>query len=517
MSNCRVCHFRSPVKVLLWTSLIVWYVFAGTTSANEYKEYKGSEIEETTSDGGTSFFSAVTEDFLSNTSRVGSLVGSLLGGAAYAHPLSPIAGSVIGFFVGKASDFSDDEESEQERFARRSFAPSGESFDQPQLAMEDTSAGGSLSFQDSPEPPESAIGGPLPLSSQRLELERATGGASGPASSVSGAPSGRQESVNLVITKHVGNEQEKLDELAETIRREQNRSEFVPSERCPERNAPGYRKKLAVAGFSVEYPKQTVFGDLGEAGQSVSKMLYQDFQQSGKVLPFVAPNWQMFASLDSAPTYRGFTNRLSKYSAVSREMGTQFVVSGVIRSIAVRDPGAWDTSTLSKTKRTLLGADTMRSFVVDVVVHDGYTGQVLLEKRFETAGAWEADRYDKVGFGTARFAETGYGQAVEDLLEEISEEVSGRVACQPMLVPILEVNGQDMVLDVGTDSGLLPGDALKVVRAQSSWADLKAPPRLIDTGVEVRVHSLSLDSAQAFMPEHGGMINIQQGDYAVIY
>lgn len=477
-----------------------------------------------------------TESFLSDRSSVGALVGGILAGASFATPFAPLGGTIVGFFVGKSTDFSDQDDRAGSGYASRSFAPTTASTGIEALALSGDNSSdetGALVFASEADPADevmvaelnSAPGGELePATNQ--ELEAASGGGSAPdggegamaaADDAEPAHEPVHEPVHLVITKQVGREQEQLDELAETIRQEQNRPEFEPSQRCPEREAPRYRKKLAVAGFAVEYPEQTVFGDLSEAGQSVSKMLYQQFQQSGKVLPYASPNWQMFASLDSAPTHRGFTNELSKYSAVSREMGAQFVVSGVIRSVALHDQSAWDTSTYAKAKRTVFGADTLRSFVVDVVVHDGYTGQVMLEKRFETAGAWEAGRYEKVGFGSSRFADTEYGRAVNELLADISGEVAERVACQPMLVPILEVNGQDMVLDVGTDSGLLPGDKLRVVRAQSSWADLNAPPRLIDTGVKVHIHSLSLDSAQAWMPEHGGMINIQQGDYAVIH
>lgn len=461
-----------------------------------------------------------TESFLGDSSSVGALVGGILAGASFANPFAPLGGTIIGFFVGKSTDFSEKEEANN-RFAQRSFAPvsndSGGDVRALALSGDNSSDGDVLVFADDP------LVGNGAEHSQTSAVSGDSGGANGGGEMAvvdeDGSPNDVEPPVNLIITKQVGREQEKLDELAATIREEQNRPEFTPSQRCPERDAPRYRKKLAVAGFTMERPEQAVLGGLSEAGPVVSKMLYQRFQQSGKVLPYSAPRWQMYASLDSAPTVRvdTTTNRLSKYSAVSREMGAQFVVSGVIRSVAVRDPGSWDTSTYSQAKRKLLGADDLRSFVLDVVVHDGYTGHVVMEKRYQTHGAWDVGRYENVGFDSARFSETGYGQSVEALLTEVSTEVAERVACQPMLVPILEVNQQDMVLDVGTNSGLLPGDKLKVVRAQSSWADLNAPPRLIDTGVELHIHSLSLDKAQAWMPEQGEMINIQQGDYAVIY
>ncbi|WP_396621830.1 flagella assembly protein FlgT middle domain-containing protein [Marinobacter sp. W-8] len=471
-----------------------------------------------------------TESFLESGSSVGALVGGILAGASFANPFAPLGGTIIGFFVGKSTDFSEKNESDV-RYSRRSFAPvsaettteagslalsgngSGESASLVFADDADIDAGdGSITVDQGPDSDKDSGQGDSPETAQ-VKVDGAEQEAA-PGVSVSEPAF---EPVNLVITKNVGGFQKDLDELAEIIRREQDRPEFIPSERCPERDAPRYRKKVAVAGFTLEHPDQASLGGLSEAGSSVSEILYQHFSRQGELLPYMAQNWQMYASLDSAPTTRDFTNQLNKYSAVSREMGAQFVVSGVIRSVAVRNAGTWGSSVYSKTKRKMFGGDEGRSFVLDVVVHDGYTGRVVFEKRYETSGAWEPDRYEMVGFGTARFAETGYGQAVSELLSDVSKEVSDRLACQPMLVPILEVSGQDLVLDVGTDSGLLPGDKMKIVRAQSSWRNLDGPPRLVDAGVWLHIHELTLDRAHAWMPKQGSVVNIQSGDYAVIY
>ncbi|MDP2787758.1 MAG: hypothetical protein Q8O79_06755 [Pseudomonadota bacterium] len=52
--------------------------------------------------------SGYIRDYLSDPRRSGSLAGSILGGAMFAHPAGPIVGSVVGFFVGKNSMFNED-------------------------------------------------------------------------------------------------------------------------------------------------------------------------------------------------------------------------------------------------------------------------------------------------------------------------------------------------------------------------------------------------------------------------
>jgi hypothetical protein len=225
----------------------------------------------------------------------------------------------------------------------------------------------------------------------------------------------------------------------------------------------------------------------------------------------------MFASLRAGPTSETAGNRLEQYSAVSRQMGAQFVVSGIIRNLNVHRADSWDSSYASSIKRSLFSADTLREFVVDVVLHDGYTGRVVSERRYMTSGRWDIPRTGKVRFGSPEFNESGYGVAVAEVFDKITDDLMSIIACQALLVPILEVTGKDLLLDIGTKSGLLPGAKLRLVRAESALQRPDVPPKLWDTGVDLHLHQLSLDTSRAWMPAEGGSINIREGDYAVMY
>jgi hypothetical protein len=66
-----------------------------------------------------------TEGFLSDPARAGGLVGTILGGAAIANPLAPILGSVLGYFIGKNTDYTDSNSNKAQRdaWANRSLIP----------------------------------------------------------------------------------------------------------------------------------------------------------------------------------------------------------------------------------------------------------------------------------------------------------------------------------------------------------------------------------------------------------
>jgi hypothetical protein len=76
-------------------------------------------------------------EFLSNRERVGSLTGTIIGGALTAHPVGTVAGSIIGFFIGKETMHKPPEQQQliNPSYARRSFVP-----DTPETAAAPTLA-----------------------------------------------------------------------------------------------------------------------------------------------------------------------------------------------------------------------------------------------------------------------------------------------------------------------------------------------------------------------------------------
>ena len=327
----------------------------------------------------------------------------------------------------------------------------------------------------------------------------------------------RDPIANFIISKDVGGRQAELDRLAATIREERNSAPFELNQHCPNQQASRIRKKVVIAGFNVENPGQAVFGGLGSVGYATSEWLYQNLLQTGEVLPLSAPHRQIFASLKAGPTAETAGNRLQQYSAVSRQMGAQFIVSGVIRNLSVNRAESWDSSYASAIKRSLFSADTVREFMVDVILHDGYTGRVVTEQRYTASGRWDLPRTRQVSFGSPEFNKSDYGIDVAGVFDDITDDLLATIDCQALLVPILEVTGKDLLLDIGTKSGLLPGDKLRLVRAESGLQRPNTPPKLWDTGVDLHLHQLSLDTSRAWMPASGATINIREGDYAILY
>jgi len=210
-------------------------------------------------------------------------------------------------------------------------------------------------------------------------------------------------------------------------------------------------------------------------------LLQADLQRSGQLQVFGATTQRLFDDLLNAPTHQKFNNRLSNVIQVARELGVQFVVTGVIRDVGVSDPDAWGSSVIDRLQRGIGAANQNRRFVVDMMVYDGFSGAPVYQERFSAEARWNAGPGSSDGFGSAGFRETEYGQAVAGLMNDMVSAVNDALACQPFITRVTRVDGNKVTLDSGATAGLRPGDELKLYRSASFFDSPGATPELVDS------------------------------------
>ncbi|MFC4258419.1 flagellar assembly protein T N-terminal domain-containing protein [Marinobacter lacisalsi] len=286
---------------------------------------------------------------------------------------------------------------------------------------------------------------------------------------------------------------------------------------CMAGEASDLKKRVAVTGFTIQQPEQARLGRLEDAGQMLPHMLQAGLQAEGNLQVLRASSTQLYPDVANAPTTRHFDNRLTNVINVAREMGAQFVVAGVIRDIGVENPAAWNTSVLHKIGRGLGATNTERRFIADMMIFDGFSGSPVYQKRFQTRGRWDAGKGKSSGFGSAGFLETAYGQAVNNLIGQMRDDIQGALACQPFMTRITRVDGQKVTLASGATAGLRPGDTLALYRSYSHFDSPDATPELLEADIKVTLDNVFPEYANGLIPQYGSLENIQRGDIAIIW
>ena len=278
-----------------------------------------------------------------------------------------------------------------------------------------------------------------------------------------------------------------------------------------------YRKRVAVAGFALLVPEEAAFGGLGNADRGLPQALYLDLVKSGSMQPFAVTRRQLFADTGDAPTLSEPDNSLRKSLALARQMNVQFVVSGVIRDMSLSDPDAWGSSIIDHIERGVGLKDRRRRLVVDLFVHDGFSGALVDEKEFAMTAKWNLDQDLQVGFGTEAFWNSDYGRATARLVKRMGDEVLNAIACQPFMVRITRVDNHRVYLAAGAASGIRPGDRLKLYRSYSAIDDPGTMPELEDTHRQVKITAVNPEFSSGKINIGAGRINLQRSDIALVW
>lgn len=286
---------------------------------------------------------------------------------------------------------------------------------------------------------------------------------------------------------------------------------------CEGSAAQDFRKRVAVAGFALVQDQGASLGNLHDVERALPEHLYQQLLAGGSVEPLAMTHRQLYGDLRNMPTLAEGDNSLHKTLALARDLNVQFVIGGVVRDLGPVDPHAWGSSVMDGFRRGLGFTNQDRRFVMDLVVHDGFSGSPVLERRYEITAAWDADKHLDMGFMTPAFNETAYGRAVAAVLAEAAQEVSAELRCQPFMTRITRVDDHQVYLAMGASSGLRPGHEMSIYR-RFEFLDVPGNSyELQPTQTVLKINQVHPDFSRGQIPVQAGRRNIQQDDIAIIW
>ena len=235
-------------------------------------------------------------------------------------------------------------------------------------------------------------------------------------------------------------------------------------------------RKVLITTFPLRYPEQIRQGEYMGWPQTTAEELTRLINRHGRLLSAPAPSRIPFTSVDAAPEPERSKQGVPLLTQWASQARAQYVIAGVFRDFGT-------------TKKALLIPE--RQMVAEAYIYDGISGEMLARREFaqQVNFSWQMPK--TLTPGSRSFAESRLGEAYYALLGEIGPWAESTIGCLPFSARVIRVEGNQLHIDVGSDSGIEPGMELVLTQtattpATTAAGDVLAGERIPVAGVIVR-------------------------------
>lgn len=289
----------------------------------------------------------------------------------------------------------------------------------------------------------------------------------------------------------------------------------------PEQGCPGglpdvaYQRNIGFTAFPIVQPSQANVGGLHEMPVRLPELLARELKQFPGFNSHTATHLQLHTNLDNAPTQMLDDGTLTNFQRSTEQSNMQFIVSGVIRDIRQRNPQGGREPLLITDLFHRLDPNNernLRAFIMDVYVHDALSGGLIWQKRYMTAGIWNA-RQTRTGFATDAFWQQDYGENVRREMRQVVTDLNDRLRCEPFTARITQTEQNRIWINAGSLAGLNQGDRLSVLRRQTHYNSMnEGYPEFVPTQVTVTLDRVEPTFASGTLNTQASHVNIQRDD-----
>lgn len=266
-----------------------------------------------------------------------------------------------------------------------------------------------------------------------------------------------------------------------------------------------YAKSIALARFTLANREQASNGRLFHIGSAFSRRLYKELETMPHL--FDTRQW-----IDAIMPFKPSSlvdpqKSRNKLFALSQSTDSQIIVLGLINDLSMHK----QNKRLTKTWFNRVP----RNFSVRIFVFDGMTGESLFTKQYQTQAVWDYEETDSVDLSSAAFWQRPYGQAMDNILENIVIDLDDTLKCTQPLARIVAINGEHIQINLGKRNGIAHGDSFKLYHSAGfidQFGHIRS--QLNNAHYEVEVESLYQGNTVLKTLENYPMSNIQLNDIA---
>jgi hypothetical protein len=201
------------------------------------------------------------------------------------------------------------------------------------------------------------------------------------------------------------------------------------------------RRKVAVAGFPLQYPEQIASGEFTGWPYATAEELSELLNRNGKLLAASIADRMAFDAAEAAPepARREGVPLLVDWARGAR---AQYVIAGVFRD-------------MGKAARAFVIPE--QQLALEAFIYDGFSGELLARQSFSRPQISLGGLPRDVRLGSKSFRSSRLGENYLALLREIGDWAENTVACMPFAARVIQASGRRLHIDVGSDSGIEAG------------------------------------------------------------
>lgn len=300
------------------------------------------------------------------------------------------------------------------------------------------------------------------------------------------------------------------------------RAEVDVQTTCPNgHSGNSFRKSVAVTAFSLQFPSQASLGGFSTISSSLASELTRRLGQHSGISAYNAGNISLYSNLETASTHQLPHGALSNAVINSQTLDAQYIISGIVRDLSMQNPEVineknWIVDLYNR--QDFKSDKHLRNFSVDIYIHEGFSGNLISQKNYNTQGMWLYKLTEKPGFATPSFNQSDYGQKVAKLFDQIDYDLSKEFRCLPFSARITQTQGNFLWINAGQSTGIKRGDKLSVFRKSMLYnPDGSSTTELINTRLSLIIDNVQANSSKGRLSGSAAENNIQPDDLVMFW
>jgi len=274
--------------------------------------------------------------------------------------------------------------------------------------------------------------------------------------------------------------------------------------------AADYKKSMLLTRSNILHREQANIGNIYPIDKTLVKQLANKIQQQGIYL-------DTKLALQTKTEFSRFNQSLQTQSLKNLAMSlanmtdSQYVLFSEIQDLSLAND---ENNNWQFWQQNIY----QRQFNIALYIHDGTTGERILDKHYQSSAPWKFDKRKQVDVTSHNFWQSEYGQQISLTLDNMVSDIDENMMCQPTQGRIVQVQGNSLTFNLGKRHGVKIGDEFSLLHLNNFVSDDKRSYSGFNISpYKVIVSSVSQDSAHATTTQQHILDNIQINDLAVRY